>query len=185
MYSEKIEKAIRVAGIEHASQYRKGDKKLPYVTHPFSVALIVQQYTDDEDVFVPALLHDTIEDTEYKLESLKIDFGERVHDIVFSVTEPQGNFTWEERKREYIRSLESASSEALLVAAADKIHNFQSIIDEYVGKKERFLVEFSGTIESRAAFYGRVVEAIAERLDNPIVERLKITFKRYKQFLSE
>jgi hypothetical protein len=39
--------------------------------------------------------------------------------------------TWEERKMKYLFALEHDSEESLMVCAADKIHNLQSMIDAY------------------------------------------------------
>ena len=40
-----IQKAIDTAARLHRHQSRKNDKDLPYVSHPFSVALILSEYT--------------------------------------------------------------------------------------------------------------------------------------------
>ena len=64
-YSYRIEQAIKAASVLHREQVRKGSVPFPYITHLFAVAMIASDYTDDEDVIVAALLHDTIEDTDY------------------------------------------------------------------------------------------------------------------------
>ena len=48
----KIQKAIDLASMLHIGQVRKGNDDLPYISHPFSVAWILSEYTDDEDVVV-------------------------------------------------------------------------------------------------------------------------------------
>ena len=75
-----ITKAINTAATLHDGQERKGDG-LPYIVHPFSVALILMEYSQDEDVIVAGLLHDTIEDTGYTREQMEEDFGERVWQV--------------------------------------------------------------------------------------------------------
>ena len=60
IYNAQIERAIKKAATLHRAQNRKGEDDLPYVTHLFSVAVILSQYTSDEDVIVAGLLHDTI-----------------------------------------------------------------------------------------------------------------------------
>ena len=51
MYTSHIQKAINKAADLHRGQIRKGDG-LPYIVHPFSVALILSNYTDDEDIII-------------------------------------------------------------------------------------------------------------------------------------
>ncbi|MBU5668612.1 GTP pyrophosphokinase [Peptoniphilus sp. MSJ-1] len=60
----KIIKALFVAIKAHKGQKDKGGK--PYIFHPIRVSLNAQDY----DAKVVALLHDLIEDTDYKIEDL-------------------------------------------------------------------------------------------------------------------
>ncbi len=87
-YSYRIEQALRASAILHKDQVRKGDVPYPYVTHTFAVAMIVSDYTDKEEVIVAALLHDTLEDTDYTEDELTEDFGNTVRELVVSVTKP-------------------------------------------------------------------------------------------------
>ncbi len=132
-YSFRIEQAIRAAAILHKDQVRKGDIPYPYITHTFAVAMIVSDYTDKEDVIVGALLHDTLEDTDYTGEELREDFGGTVLTLVESVTRPQSDEgkNWLEIKKQYIKQLKKAPEDALIIAAADKIHNMRSMVETY------------------------------------------------------
>ncbi|MFA5828390.1 MAG: HD domain-containing protein [Candidatus Shapirobacteria bacterium] len=60
--SPKIRKALRLAAVQHDGQYRK-DGVTPFIIHPIEVAMIVSEYTDNEDIISAALLHDVLEDT--------------------------------------------------------------------------------------------------------------------------
>ncbi len=182
-YSDRIEKAICVIGEFHKGQKRKGSVQLPYITHLFSVALIVSNYTNDEDIIIAALLHDTLEDTEYTEEKMLKDFGAKVRNIVVGVTEPKNAKSWGKRKKGYITGLKSAPTESLLVASADKIHNFASILIGYKEVPSSFLKEFSGTVETRIEFYEEIIEIIKSKLKSPIVKKLEKVFSDYKFFL--
>ena len=75
-----LDRALAVAARCHAGQTRK-DEPTPYIAHPVAVALIVSDFTDDEDVAVAALLHDVLEDVPpsvYSAADMTADFGERV-----------------------------------------------------------------------------------------------------------
>ena len=89
MYSYRIEQALKAASILHKDQVRKGIVPIPYVSHLYAVAMIAADYTDSEEVIVSALLHDTLEDTDYTPAELGEDFGEKVKNIVAHI--PKGS----------------------------------------------------------------------------------------------
>lgn len=122
--TDKIRKALRVAAIQHDKQYRK-DNLTPFIIHPYEVALRVSEYIDDEDIISAALLHDLLEDTSgYSYEKLKEEFGEKVANIVQSLTdEPLPDFDWNQKHQKYLENLKTASDEAVLVCLVDKFSN--------------------------------------------------------------
>ena len=79
-----IERAYEVAAKWHAGTLRKsGD---PYITHPLAVATILAELGMNHDTLAAALLHDTIEDTDYTLDELRREFGDEVTALVDGVT---------------------------------------------------------------------------------------------------
>ena len=68
-----IEQAYAVAERAHRGQMRKsGD---PFITHPVAVATILAELGMTTQTLVAALLHDTVEDTDYSLAELTEEFG--------------------------------------------------------------------------------------------------------------
>lgn len=68
----------------HEGQKRKsGD---PYITHPLAVTTILAELGMTEPTLVAALLHDTVEDTDYTLDDVRREFGEEVALLVDGVT---------------------------------------------------------------------------------------------------
>lgn len=189
MYSYRIEQAIRAAAVLHRDQARKGSMPFPFVTHLVATAFTLMDYTEDEDVIVAALLHDTLEDTDYTLEELQEDFGGRVRDFVETLTEPKSipeqPLTWKERKVAYIRQLKKGPEEALLIAAADKIHNFRTIVEDYVDAHDRFVQDFGKNFSERVEVYQQIANIINSRLKNPILAEFNHVFDEYKEFLSQ
>lgn len=187
IYTPKIEKAIQAASLLHKDQVRKGKQRYPYTTHLFSVMMILSEYTDDEDVLVAGLLHDSLEDTAYTADELEQDFGSRVRNIVEGVTEDQlrddKKIDWATRKKEYALGLEDALEGSLYVSAVDKIHNFTSILDVYKNDFEEFKKDFESA--DRIHLHEAIVEVIERRLgkEHPLVERLQKVFAEYKSFL--
>ena len=127
MFSSEIERAIRTSISAHAGQVRKSSD-VPYVSHPLHVALILAQVGADSETIQAALLHDVVEDCEgWSLERVEREFGAGVRAIVAAVTEDKSQ-SWEQRKQSQIDHVEHMSASALLVKAADKLHNLSSLL---------------------------------------------------------
>lgn len=189
MYSYRIEQALRAITILHKDQVRKGSIPMPYVSHLFAVAMIVMDYTKDEDTVLGALLHDTIEDTDYTPEELQEDFGGKVTEIVLALSEPQDTekkqWSWKDRKGQYAKQLRKAPQEALLIAAADKIHNMRAMVEEYFDAHERFLTEFAGSLDDRVMQYQDIANALNRNLKSDILTEFNHVFTEYKNFVED
>lgn len=187
MYSYKVEQAIRAASVLHQDQLRKGSVPLPYITHLMAVVLILSDYTDDEDTIVAAFLHDTLEDTDYSEAELLDDFGGPVTELVKTLTEPHTKgdrkLTWLERKKAYAKQLKDGSEKALMIAAADKAHNFRTLVEEFHDKPELFTSTFRASHNERLEAYQTIANVINSRLKNEIVHEFNHTFNEFKQFL--
>ena len=188
-YSYAIEQAIRAASILHKDQVRKGSVPYTYVTHLFAVALIVSDYTDDENTIVASLLHDTLEDTDYTEKELEDDFGGKVRDIVSSITEPPRSSNDRkgvgDQKRQYLKQIKGAPEEALIVLAADKIHNMRSIVEEYFDNHSGFMADFGAFPDDRLLMYQEISNTLNRNLKNAILAEFNSVFAEYKKFLHE
>lgn len=189
MYTFRIEQAIRAAAVLHHHETRKGSMPFPYVTHLYSVAMMLGDYTDDEDVIVAALLHDTIEDTDYTIAELEEDFGGRVAEIVAAGSEPRlvngQRASWVEKKKAYAKQLKSGPLEAVMIAAADKAHNFRTSVEEYYDDHNRFLQDFGKNLDERIETYQMIAGVINSRLEGPLLSEFNHVFEEYKQFIYE
>src|SRR5258708_3416508 len=133
-YSDRINHALAFAAKHHDRQVRKGTR-LPDLTPPANVAIILTRYDQDEDTVVAGILHDVVEDcvrdgyTREMLEQRVADkFGGEVLETVLAVTYRQVDeegieLSAEERKDDYLARLAAAPEGARSVCAADKIHN--------------------------------------------------------------
>lgn len=183
-FTVKIEKAIRKASELHNGQARKADAKVPYISHVFSVAVILSNYTDDEDVIIAGLLHDTVEDTDYTPEELEMDFGPRVKAIVLGVTEQKTKdgikISWAERKEQYLEKLSRDSRESLLVCAADRLHNLTCLLEEREKQGNLIWAKFNAPPDQQLEFCRKVLEILKQRLDNPLVEELEEAYDKFE-----
>lgn len=189
MYSPRVEQAIRAASVLHQDQRRKGMVLFPHISHLVAVALITAGYTEDEDIFIAALLHDTLEDTDYTAAELEADFGRRVREIVETVSEPKSvegkEYSWKERKQCYAKQLKDGPIEALIVSAADKIHNMGSVPIDFHNRYDRFLAEFGGSLDDRVMMYQDIANTLNRRLKNDILSEFNHVFSEYKNFIAD
>ena len=119
-----IIRAYEVAERAHEGQLRQsGD---PYITHPLTVAQILAGLGMTPHTIAAALLHDTVEDTDYTLEQLRIDFGDEIAGLVDGVTKLD-KVTWgEAAKAETVRKMVVAMARdirVLVIKLADRLHN--------------------------------------------------------------
>ncbi len=135
-FTERLDKAIRTAAWAHEQQgqHRKGTD-IPYIIHPFGVMIIASSETQDEDTLISCLLHDVLEDVDrdtYSESDMRRDFGDTVTDTVQYVSKDDSIADWRQRSQAYMDRIEQHGNDAsLIVCAADKIHNLQSVIIDY------------------------------------------------------
>lgn len=138
-YSDRINHAFAFAAKHHDQQVRKGTR-LPYLTHPANVAVILTRYGCSDDTVVAGILHDVVEDCvregwtrEMLEERIGHKFGNSMLSTVLTVTERRTDddgieMSYEDRKSDYLERLALASEDALWVCAADKVHNAGTIL---------------------------------------------------------
>ncbi|MFD7550871.1 RelA/SpoT family protein [Streptomyces sp. NPDC059578] len=123
-----IEKAYQVAERWHRGQKRKsGD---PYITHPLAVTTILAELGMDPATLMAGLLHDTVEDTEYGLDTLRRDFGDTVALLVDGVTKLDKVKFGEAAQAETVRKMVVAMAKdprVLVIKLADRLHNMRTM----------------------------------------------------------
>ncbi|MFF9071591.1 RelA/SpoT family protein [Streptomyces sp. NPDC014872] len=123
-----IECAYQVAERWHRGQKRKsGD---PYITHPLAVTTILAELGMDPATLMAGLLHDTVEDTEYGLDTLRQDFGDQVALLVDGVTKLDKVKFGEAAQAETVRKMVVAMAKdprVLVIKLADRLHNMRTM----------------------------------------------------------
>ncbi|MBU1248091.1 MAG: HD domain-containing protein [Proteobacteria bacterium] len=112
----------------HAGQVRKYTGE-PYINHPLSVAELVATVTDDEEMLVAAVLHDTVEDTQATLAGVEDIFGPRVAALVKDLTDVSKPEDGNRAVRKAIDRAHTAlaSPKAKTIKLADLIDNTATI----------------------------------------------------------
>ncbi|MFI8996486.1 RelA/SpoT family protein [Streptomyces sp. NPDC053542] len=123
-----VERAYQVAERWHRGQKRKsGD---PYITHPLAVTTILAELGMDPATLMAGLLHDTVEDTEYGLDTLRRDFGDQVALLVDGVTKLDKVKFGEAAQAETVRKMVVAMAKdprVLVIKLADRLHNMRTM----------------------------------------------------------
>jgi len=186
-YSDAINHAFAFAAKHHDRQVRKGTK-LPYLTHPANIAVILTRYGRDEDTVVAGILHDVVEDCVRDSDTLEMleqrigeKFGATVLQTILQVTyrrlDDDGvELSSSDRKEDYLQRLSEANEAARWVCAADKLHNVRSILADLQRTLDSQMIwsRFGGGREGTIKWYRDVYEKLKSvGFDAPIMEELR------------
>lgn len=148
-----IEQAFVVAERAHRGQLRKsGD---PFITHPIAVSTILAELGMTPPILAAALLHDTVEDTDYTLEQLQEDFGPEIALLVDGVTKLEKIHYGSAAQSETVRKMVVAMSRdirVLVVKLGDRLHNvrtLQFVSRESAERKARETLEIYAPLAHR------------------------------------
>ncbi len=174
-----IEKAMRIAARAHEGQKRK-EIDLPYITHPFMVALKLQKHGFSDIVIVAALVHDVFEDSSFPREKLKEELGEEVLSLMLPLTHDD-SLSWEDKKQKYIDTVRAASDEVKAISTADKIHNAESFIAGYEEQGSEMWKHFNRGRDKKIWFEEQMLKMLEETWKHPLVEEYAGLIEKMKQ----
>lgn len=137
----RIEKAFRFANAAHDGIKRKSGE--PFIIHPIAVARIVAKDLGlGSTSIVAAILHDVVEDTEYRLSDIESMFGKKVARIVDGLTKLSGDF--DSRQALTLKKILMTLSDdvrVILIKIADRLHNMQTLDSMLPQKKIKIAAE--------------------------------------------
>ncbi|MBQ2236318.1 MAG: bifunctional (p)ppGpp synthetase/guanosine-3',5'-bis(diphosphate) 3'-pyrophosphohydrolase, partial [Muribaculaceae bacterium] len=128
---EIIDKAFKFARDAHQGIRRRSGE--PYILHPIAVATIVSQEIGLGSTSIcSALLHDVVEDTEYTVEDIRAQFGDKIATIVDGLTKISGGIFGDKAsiQAENFRKLLLTMSDdirVVLIKMADRLHNMRTL----------------------------------------------------------
>lgn len=182
MLTERFDAALVLAHKVHRVQTRKASN-VPYMAHLLGVAALTLEYGGGEDEAIGALLHDAIEDAPVDVgpgwvrTQIRAGFGEAVLEIVEHCTDTDEHPKppWLIRKTRYLERLPDAPQSALLVSAADKLHNVTAVLRDFrrVGNDVWTRFNPAAGKEGTVGYYRALADVFARSLRNPIADDLK------------
>jgi (p)ppGpp synthase/HD superfamily hydrolase len=191
-YSDRINHALAFAAKHHDQQVRKGTR-LPYITHPANVAIILTRYDRPDETVIAGILHDVVEDCVrdgYTRDALEMRIGEKfgaeVLRMVLAVTKRRVGddgveLSGDEQRADYLARLAGAPAEALWVCAADKLHNAATVLADLARTEfpEAVWSRFGPGREGTIRWHRRVLDRLRELgFDASIVDELRETVER-------
>lgn len=131
-----------------------------FINHPLEVSAILCELKMDSETIAAGLLHDVLEDTPPRINSLRAAFGDTITQIVDGVTKlkdddsedndknPHKKKELERRKAENLKKLLTASAKdirVIIVKLADRLHNMRTL-GAHNTKKQKEIAEETKSI---------------------------------------
>lgn len=172
---ERVMFAYDLAKAAHRGQERDGGER--YFEHPRAVSLILMDECQIVDPWIisASLLHDAVEDTIIFGSYHKLSYSEWIRiaryriewafnddtaDIILSLTQPKVDgeeiLTKKDAEDKYFENLRNASSDAILVKMADRLHNLRTLNVVDAEKRKR-------KIEETTEIYYPIFEKVGEK----------------------
>ena len=175
MLTQRFTDALILAHGLHRTQTRKGTS-IPYISHLMAVSGLVLEHAGNEDQAIAGLLHDAAEDAggTLTLDRIRAQFGDAVATIVAHCTDAwdEPKPPWRARKEAYLAKLPEKPVATLLVSLADKTHNAEAILFDYLHLGDELWDRFSGGAEGTRWYYRSLARVFREKLPGPLQQRM-------------
>jgi HD domain len=175
---ERFGSALTLANRLHRDQPRKGTT-IPYISHLLAVCALVLEAGGSEDEAVAAVLHDAVEDQGGRdtLSLIRERFGLNVANVVGACSDatelpkppPIG------RRQRYLATLDQDSTprSVLLVSAAHKVHNLESILTDHQECGDRLWGRFNLAAIEQLSYYRSLADVYCRRLSGVLADRIR------------
>ena len=151
---EVVRRAFNFANDAHHNVRRRSGE--PYMLHPIAVAQIVVDIIGlGYKSISAALLHDVVEDTDYTVEDIQREFGDKIASLVDGLTKIKNVLDTEQKNLDQDGSQQSLQAEnfkrilltmnddvrVVLIKLADRLHNCRTIEHMPEHKRDKILSE--------------------------------------------
>ncbi|MFA5163432.1 MAG: HD domain-containing protein [Patescibacteria group bacterium] len=199
MINLEVLQAINLATRIYDGIKREGSD-LPYITHSFSVFLIVKDHSDDVSTQVAALFHDFFKkeipkpDAKdpgqiYDYTDLVLMIGisaARLVDEISHYRDSQNGalLDWRSSKYEALGDFHRLSPPAKIIFAANQVHNLFSLVEDYKHKKMRIWEIFGVSEELMATYYRDIMQTLVTHFHHPLIQRYYDIFREACQLFA-
>lgn len=185
-YSDRINHALAFAAKHHDQQVRKGTR-LPYLTQPANLAVILTRYGRDEESVTAAILLEVVSDharqgvsREWLAQRIGEKFGARVLELALAASERHSDdegadLSADERRADRLKRIVGAEEAVHWLVAAEALHWSGTLLADLRRTMDaasvwsRLSSGRERTVSSYRLLHSRLVEA---GFDAPIVAEL-------------
>lgn len=128
-----LKKALRYSEIKHGNQMY-GEK--PYMYHINSVVELAEKLGYSEEIQVCCALHDVLEDTETTPQDILTNFGVQVFEVVWAVTDADGDNRSTKKQNTYPKI--KSSWKSTVVKILDRVCNIEACLE--LENEEKFIM---------------------------------------------
>ena len=139
---------------------------------PIVVGDILKFYNFDDNVVAAGYLNGIVEDTEYTIDDISRMFGGEVACLVATSVEPNKDLSWNERKRQKIKSVKDLPYKNKSVIIASTIAKLEKYIMQNQMNGEIDFSDSEVDFETLKLYYQELFAAIDEGIEHPMLERL-------------
>ncbi len=177
-YHPKPNKKLIRRAYDFANRYHQGQKRLsgePVIDHSLAAASIVIDWRLDSASVAAALLHDVVEDTPAKIETIKKKFGREMANLVDGLTRVSRVRLRGSNNEQFIENLRkmflamSRDLRVVFVKLADRYHNMQTL--EYLPPDKQF-----GIAEETLEVYAPLAERLGMGQAKGVLEDLAFMY---------
>ncbi|MGH7713708.1 MAG: HD domain-containing protein, partial [Gemmatimonadaceae bacterium] len=170
-YSDRVNHALAFAAKHHDQQVRRG-VRLPYLTHPPNVAIILTRYGQGDDSVIAGILLNVVKDyvsegytAELIRQRLVEKFGAAVLETVLwalprRADEGGAELSADERRSDFLARLAQVPDAARWVIAADALHDAATLLTELRRTIDRNVVWARRTGERNVVWFRDLVLAL-------------------------
>ena len=191
LIEDNTQRSFALAKKYHQKQKRKGGGA-QYIIHIMMIARMLwalyQRGEVDRVTLLAGICHDLLEDTACPESEIEEICGAEVLAIVRAVSndpELEDQMYWEQKKEDYIKSVETGGDKAMMVALCDKIVNMQSLFAQYNIEGGAVWSHFNRGKEKKVWFERNVLSMLQKHLSTPILSEYEKMITRLDQLDDE
>lgn len=186
--SARYSEALMHAKFLHSGQARPGTTT-PRFAHLLAVSSMVIEDGGTEDEAIAALLHDSVQHRGFDhLESIRVQFGDRVAGIVEACTDPAipPGDEWRRYRETRLEQLMGAPPSVCRVVLAEKIDNLRSIIRDLRNfGPSVFKREEVPNPEELVWWFGELAALFKQEHPGSLADELHDVFEEFEQLLED
>jgi (p)ppGpp synthase/HD superfamily hydrolase len=176
-----VDQAVEFATRAHEGQRQEADCS-PFIVHPLEVGELLRDRGLPDEVLAAAVLHDVVENTDVTLEEIRGRFGDRVAELVRTLSEDPEIEDYGEQKADHRRRIVAAGPEAAAIFAADKVSKLRELRSGLRQDPEGFCARVGDSLERKLGHYEATLRELrAAPYEVPLLDELEHELSAFRE----